>query len=89
MMPGEPAKSAAAERQRRWRARRKRGARACWVEISASIINDWIARGWLPDAPLDDDGRIREIAEALANGKTPNCVDALREGAPIHVTAEP
>ena len=71
-MASEGPKSAAAARQRRWRARRKCGARVVRsVEVTAETIDDWIARGLLPDSLPDDERRIREIAEAVLNKRLP------------------
>ena len=71
-MANADAKSAAAERQRRWRVRRRRGARVVRsVELTAETIDDWIAQGLLPDAVPDDEHRIREVAEAVLNKRSP------------------
>ncbi len=70
-MAGNGAKSAAAERQRRYRERLRRGAITMRVEIEMETVDDWIARGWLRDRIPDDEDRMAEIAYAAVNGKPP------------------
>ena len=70
-MANTAAKSAAADRQRRYRDRLRRGAVVMRVEIEPETVDDWIARGWLYDRVPDDEKRIAEIADGVVNGKPP------------------